>query len=327
MTFLDRLERWWDAHLASARARRPLVDHIWRAGARHSDVYGWRLAAAIAYYAFFAAFALAVLVFTALGLVLRGNQTVVHDIELYLQRNLPQVKITEVIATSQNLGWIALVGLALAGIGWVESLRSSQRAVWDLEQQPGPFVIRWLVDVAVLIGLGILMVLSVSISAGLQDFLFRLAGRSDQDAVAITLRQTAVVLAGLVDLVLAAALLAGVPRLRMPFRRLWPSALIVAVGLWLLKTGGRWYIARTQHNPAYSVVAGQVGLLVFMYLFHQLVLFAAAFAATSRHGTVVDLAAGPVPELVPDVAPEPMADATPDATPDNLLANTGKSGT
>ena len=113
------------------------------------------------------------------------------------------------------------------------------------------------------------------------------------------------------DLILAAALLAGVPRLRMPLRRLAPSALVVAVGLLLLKTGGRWYVARTQHNPAYQVVAGAVGLLVFMYLFNQFVLFAAALAATSDRGTVVDLAAGP------PAPPPPRPAAVPADTPED----------
>jgi len=309
MSFFERLGQRWDHGVAAVRARWPLADHVWRATERYAEVYAGRLAAAIAYYGFFAAFALAVTLFAVLGFVVRNNKTVTDAVQQYLQRNLPQVSMTTVIGTSQNLGWIALAGLALAGIGWVESLRSSRRAVWDLDQQPGHPVIRWLVDVAVLVGLGILLVVSVSISAGVQDLLFRIA-RSEHTAVAVVLRDTAVIIAGLVDLIIAAALLVGVPRLRMPVRRLLPSAVVVAVGLWLLKTAGRWYVGRIQHNPAYSVVGGAVGLLIFMYLFNQLLLFAAALAATSRSGTVVDLAAGPVPEPVAEPGPEPVSNVS-----------------
>jgi membrane protein len=81
----------------------------------------------------------------------------------------------------------------------------------------------------------------------------------------------------------------------MPLRRLWPSALLFAIGLGLIKSLGKWYITRTESNPAYQLVAGTVGLLLFMYLLHQLLFFAAAMAATSRHGRVVDLAGGTVP--------------------------------
>ena len=88
------------------------------------------------------------------------------------------------------------------------------------------------------------------------------------------------------------ALLAGVPRLRMSLRRLLPSALLFAVGLGLLKTLGKLYITRTEDNPAYQLVAGTIGLLLYMYLLHQLLLFAAALAATDTHGRAKDLAGG-----------------------------------
>ncbi len=84
----------------------------------------------------------------------------------------------------------------------------------------------------------------------------------------------------------------------MSLRRLLPSALLFAIGLGLLKTLGKWYITRTERNPAYQLVAGTVGLLLFMYLLHQVLLFAAALAATSPKGRIIDLAGGkPPPDL------------------------------
>lgn len=68
--------------------------------------------------------------------------------------------------------------------------------------------------------------------------------------------------------------------------------MLVAVGIFLLNTVGRLYIIRIQDNPAYVVVATAAALPVYLYLFHQLVLAGAAWAATSHHGRVVDLAAG-----------------------------------
>jgi membrane protein len=278
---------------AAARRRSETFDHVIRAYERYDEVHGVRLAAANAYYGFFAVFALAVLLFGILGYILQDNKLVVGAVRHYLEQNLPQVKIANLIGTSQAIGRIAVIGLALAGVGWVETLRSSQRAIWGLDQRPGNPVIRWLVDVAVLVGLGILLTVSVSIASGVQDLILQLAGQPKQSALRVALNQSATLLAGLVDLVLAAALLTGVARIRMPLRRLVPSALLIVVGLLVLKTLGRLYISHTQHNPAYQVFASAVGLLVFMYLFSQIVLFAAALAATSSHGTVRDLAAGP----------------------------------
>ena len=39
------------------------------------------------------------------------------------------------------------------GLAWVEAIRSSQRAIWQLNQHPGFIGIRQLVDLAVLIGI------------------------------------------------------------------------------------------------------------------------------------------------------------------------------
>ena len=103
------------------------------------------------------------------------------------------------------------------------------------------------------------------------------------------------VLGLLVNCLLAACLLSGVPRLRMPARRLVPSMLLVAIGLTMLSHGRAALHRLQRHRPAYQVVGGTVALLLFLYLFNQMLLFGAALAATSDHGTVQDLAAGPPP--------------------------------
>jgi len=92
-----------------------------------------------------------------------------------------------------------------------------------------------------------------------------------------------------VNFVLAAAVLLALPRLRLSPRRLLPSAIVVAIGIQLLNSLGTWFIRRTEERPAYQLVAGTVGLLIYLYLLNQLILLGAALAATSRRGTVVDL--------------------------------------
>ena len=48
---------------------------------------------------------------------------------------------------------VGLVILVFTGIGWVEAIRSSQRLMYSLNQQPGNLVIRRLVDLGVMIGI------------------------------------------------------------------------------------------------------------------------------------------------------------------------------
>jgi hypothetical protein len=76
----------------------------------------------------------------------------------------------------------------------------------------------------------------------------------------------------------------------------------VVAGLGVLKVVGRWFITRTQHNPAYesfAAAAAAVGLLLFMYFFHQIVLFATALTATSDRGPVIDLTCRTFPLVHP----------------------------
>ena len=58
-----------------------------------------------------------------------------------------------------------------------------------------------------------------------------------------------------------------------------------------MNTVGRTFVGLVERNPAYGLVASAVGVLVYLYVFNQLLLFGAAWAATSPHGRVVDLSA------------------------------------
>ncbi len=292
---VDRAVRGWQRGLMSARRRLRAFDHFWRAKDRYGEVHGGRLAAAISYYGFFAAFALALLGFSILGYVLNSNPTVVHAVETWLKQNLPFLNVAQIQGARQAIGVAAFVGFILTGIGWVEGMRSSIRAIWLLDQQPGNFFVRRGIDLLVLAGLGLLIGAMIGFSVGAQEGLKWLGDHlgTRGTIVGVLLSAGYVLIAVFINWILAAALLTGLPRLRMPLGRWLPASLLVAVGLEILKTLGQWYIGRTQRNPAYQVVAGAVGLLVFLNLFSQLLLWGAAIAATSHRGAVRDLAAGP----------------------------------
>jgi membrane protein len=86
------------------------------------------------------------------------------------------------------------------------------------------------------------------------------------------------------------AVLTGLPRLRMPPRRVLRPALLVSAALDRLKNVGRLYVQHTETNPTYRIVAGSVGLLVFLNVVNEPLLFAATLSATSTTGQVTDLA-------------------------------------
>jgi membrane protein len=281
------IDRW----VSAARGRSRHFDHLWRAGALYAEVLGGRLAAAIAYYGFFAVFALALVAYWIFGTILKDNDEVSAAAANFLRENLPFLDAQQIANSSGRIGVIGLVILVFTGIGWVEAIRSSQRLMYRLNQQPGNLVIRRLVDLGVLVGIFVLLGVSVAAVDALESllgFLLRSTG-------SVGLTAISAVLSVLVNAVLATALLVAVPRLRMSRSRLRPVVVLVAVGITLLNTVGRYYVVRTERNPAYTVVAGAVGLLLYLYLLNQLVLFGAALCATSPHGRVADLAEGTPP--------------------------------
>lgn len=302
MNVMGRIEAGIDRRISAARRRSRVVDHLWRAGVLYNDVLGGRLAAAIAYYGFFAVFALALVAYSIFGAILEDNDEVSAAAADFLRENLPFLDPVQIAESSGTVGVVGLVILGFTGIGWVEAIRSSQRLMYGLNQQPGNLVVRRLVDLGVLLAIFVLLGVSVAAVDALESllrFLLRSTG-------SVGLTAVSAVLSVLVNAVLATLLLVAVPRLRMSRVRLRPVVLLVAVGITLLNTVGRYYVVRTERNPAYTVVAGAVGLLLYLYLLNQLVLFGAALAATSRRGRVVDLAEGPAPADL-DAETEPGA--------------------
>ncbi|WP_319459061.1 YihY/virulence factor BrkB family protein [Micromonospora sp. RTP1Z1] len=307
MNVIGRIEASLGRRVDAVRQRSAAFDHLWRAGTLYGDVLGGRLAAAIAYYGFFAVFALALVAYWVFGAILQDNDEVSKAAGDFLKENLPFLDAQQIAQSSNTVGVIGLVILVFTGIGWVEAIRSSQRLMYGFNQQPGNLLVRRLVDLGVLVAVFVLLGLSVAAVDTLESllrFLLRSTG-------SVGLTTVSAVLSVLINAVLATALLAAVPRLRMSRRRLRPVVLAVAVGITLLNTVGRYYVVRTERNPAYTVVATAVGLLLYLYLLNQMLLFGAALAATSRYGRVVDLAEGGPAAEVDVEADEIDADTDP----------------
>ncbi|GGQ41438.1 hypothetical protein GCM10010166_06150 [Couchioplanes caeruleus subsp. azureus] len=284
---IDRAYAVVEARIMAWRHRSRYFDHLCRAALRYDEVNGGRLAAAIAYYGFFAAFALALIGYSVFGFLINSNAALFEVVQDFLAANLPFLDVQAILDSGKTVGIVGIVGLVLTGVGWVEAIRSSQRLIWRLNEQPGYVGVRQAVDLLVLIGILLLLVVSVCAVYGLEVLLERLAdGR-----LGLLLSVVSVVLTIAVDMLLAAALLAAVPRLRMTARRMAPPVLQVGIGIYLLNTVGKSFVGLIQRNPAYGLVASAVGLLVYLYVLNQLLLFGAAWAATSPHGRVVDLSA------------------------------------
>jgi membrane protein len=153
--------------------------------------------------------------------------------------------------------------------------------------------VRWGTDLLALVGLGVLLAASLTVAFGAEALLGRLLQAIGGDHLAPArwlLATTRFTLNLAVNTLLSVAVLALLPRLWMPPRRLVAPGLVIACGLELLTLSSRLVVARAESNPAFQVVAGAAGLLVFLLILNQLILFAAALTATGTPGPVRDLA-------------------------------------
>lgn len=286
---------------ARARQRHGWLDHLVRAILRYDEADGGRLSAALTYYAFFATFALALLGFAILAHVL-DNPAALATVANYLTDNFPRLDVHALRDARGTAGLIASGGLALAGLFWMDTLRSASRAIWRLPEYPGNFWLRQVIDLGVVAGLGLLLAVSLALSFGAQSLLTWVAEQTvgvEATPARWVLASAAFVLGLLVNFLLALALLSAPPRLHLPLRRTVGPAVFIVVGLEIVKSIGQLVLNVTVSNPAYQVVAGAVGMLLFLKVVNQLILLATAVAATSNHGSVTDLAAGPADERLP----------------------------
>jgi membrane protein len=263
-----------------------------RALIRYDKADAGRLAAALTYYAFFAIFALALLGFAILGRIL-DYPAALAEVQRYLSDTFPRLDVQALRDAGGTAGLVACVVLPLTGLFWMDTLRSATRAIWRLEEYPGNYFLRQIIDLGVVAGLGVLLSLSLTVVFAAEWVLTWLAVNTvgvDAAPARWVLSVAAFVLGIGINTLLAMALLTAPPRLHLPLRRVIGPALVITIGLEILKTLGQALLNLTAANPAYQVVTGAVAMLLFLKVLNQLILFATALAATSATGHVTDLA-------------------------------------
>lgn len=280
--------------LRGVRSRRPWVDHSVRAYDRHSEVLGSRLAAAVTYYGFLSFFPLLALGFSLLGYVSdiypdaqeRVTEAVEGAFPSLVGTGPGQIDIQDVIDAKAGAGLIALLGLAYAGLGWLDALRDSLRRVFGTDDLSIGFLKKKLVDVAVLVMLGISLLLSLMVSSlatAATSYVLELVGLEDSLAATVLLKVLSVALALGVDVVIFAILLSRLSGAQVPWRQVRSGAVLGAVGFEVLKLGGTYFLSRTTENPLYATFGVVVGLLVWIYLNSRLIVLAAAWTATQPY--------------------------------------------
>lgn len=278
---MQTLRRWW-ARIQETAA--------WRAWKRYGDSRGNLLAGGVGYFAFFSVFPAVLLAFTIFGFVLRNQPDVLDQVKSSINGMLPgfvktrsnpngviNVNAPTKAALSVS-GIIAVVGLILAGTGWLSALRDAIRQIFGVHGAPGNFILAKLRDLGVLVVLGVAIVLSAvvgSVAGAAAQWLAGLIGLGQGWILTVV----ALVIGVLLDASIIMVMLRLLTGVEVPWRGLRHAAIFGGIGLTLLKKFGSVLLASTLHNALFASFALVVGLLVWLNFMSRVILISAAWAA------------------------------------------------
>jgi membrane protein len=237
---------------------------------KFTDDQAGQLAALVSYYAFVSIFPLLLLFVTALGFVLQNHP---GDREKIIHGTLGQFPIlsdTLKLHALKGSGLalaVGIVGALLAGMGITNAAQNAFNRIWDVPFKSRPnFLFQRLRGLGLLAIFGTLTIVSTA-AAGF-------VGTSSHNAAAVI---AGVLIAFLANLALFMSAFKLLTAAEVGWRQFLPGVILAAIMWQLLQHLGGFYIDHgLKHTqPLYGFFALVLGLLAWLYLGAQLVIFAA----------------------------------------------------
>ena len=272
-----------------------LMRETWSDFQRHNAQW---LAAALAYFAAFAAAPLIIVVVEIAGFILHDHRHVLDVIFNYMQRDLGSGSqairqiVTATFNQSRTTAWAQIVGWAIfvfAAIGLFGSLQFALNTAWDVGNQRMSLwqnLLARAIGFAMMLVVALLLLASVFANAALTVASSYLASHYDGLATLVKVADFALTL--FLVWMLFAALFRFLPNCRIAWGDVWMGAAITAllftVGQFLLG----WYLGRAGVTSVYGAFGSLVAFLLWANYTSQIFLFGAEFTHVyaQRHGTL-----------------------------------------
>jgi YihY family inner membrane protein len=252
--------------------RRPAAGFPIAVAKKFADDEAGSLAALIAYYGFLSMFPLLLALTTILARVLQDNPELQARILDSTLSQFPVIgdQIRQNVHSLRGSGVALAVGVGGAlwgGMGVMRTAGNAMDEVWEVPKRDRPRFVRALLRAA-----GMLVVIGGGIVATTV-----LSGFGTATATTLPLRLAGVVLAAVVNI---AVFLLGFRVLTVRdvgWRQLLPGAVTAGVGWQVLQGLGSYYVTHQLRGASqtYGMFAVVIGLLSWLYLLAQLLLFAA----------------------------------------------------
>lgn len=305
--------------------QKPVVAHLLRANTRFNSRLGTAFAAAITYFSVLSLIPIAFLAVLTVSIVLAGRSDLVVDA---LGGALGQETGEGIAGALQGLqskaglaGVIGVLSAAYAGAGWVAQLKSAVRAQWrpslDDTEDKSNIVVETLLNLLILIGLLVLVMLTFALSSvatSLTGTIVRVLSLDAVPGINLLLRLVPILASVLVGFVLFNFLYRVLPQERISGRHVLKGCLAGSVGLLALQYGSSALFGVFGGNAAVAAFGPVIVLMLFFNLFARLILFIAAWIATSEQRAIAGehIDADTPLEEDPDIELEPVITAAPE---------------
>jgi membrane protein len=288
------------ALVGRARERVPQLDHAVRAYQHYAAREGSTLAAAVTYFAFLSLFPLLALAFAGVGLLAQVVPDAQAALESALESILPgmvgngqdQISLDSLQQAAGAVAGVGLVTVTYSGLGWIAEMRDALADMFDVESSRKPtstrgrvshFLVLRARDGLVLLVIGSVLLGSVIVSGGLLGLIKKVGNGLGVNAGLGVATTSLMIAAGVISgMVLFFAMFKLLADPSIPDRALWAGAFLGAIGFELLKQASKLLLSSTTHEPAFQAFGIALIVLVWIYYFSRVVMFAAAWARTAE---------------------------------------------
>ncbi|WP_405372630.1 MULTISPECIES: YihY/virulence factor BrkB family protein [unclassified Microbacterium] len=260
---------------------------------RYSERRGPMLADSITYRTLFSVFAGVLLGFSIAALWLAGNPQAWDALIDAVDNVIPGLlgkgrlidpdQLTQPIALS-FAGLVSAIGLIVAAIGAIASLRTAIRLIADKVHDDTFFLLVMVRNLllAILIGVGLAAAAAATIvgTAGI-GLVSDITGLpEDSPLLRVGSAAVGVVITFILDTAIVALLFRALSGIRPPARVLWAGALLGGIGLTVLQQLSSLFVGGATSNPLLASFATLIALLLWINLSAQVILIASSYIVT-----------------------------------------------